>query len=344
MGNALRKIRNRLLNTNIKQSLERIERQNNELRGALEAVQRQVRGLQNHNEIFTDISTAPIAKGGLRLQQQAGAKMLELFDAICRKEKLDYWLGAGNLIGIVRHNGEAVPWDDDVDVYMPREDFEKATKILPKIFKNSDFGLVDRGFSLKIARYKSTAVSFDIFPIDQYYEKVEGEEAVAKLHEKIVKSGLYSNSEWIDAAGYGPSWSDFLVPVWEGKDVKTPEKIKEIKEESLKKWNESLMKGNTPAKDGQLVKGFEKAAFPAKQYSWSYDWVFPLQRATYMGVEVNIPNNPDKYLRSQYGDYWGFPTSYHRHTSHFESKYENLDDLSNLASLGVSRLLGKDKS
>src|SRR5690606_5218785 len=107
---------------------------NIELREALEATQSQIRDLQTHNEIFTDISAAPMARGSLRLQQQAGAKMLAMFDLICRKEKLVYWLGAGNLIGIVRHGGEAVPWDDDVDVYMPREDFEKATKLISKIF------------------------------------------------------------------------------------------------------------------------------------------------------------------------------------------------------------------
>lgn len=339
MTSKLKKVRNRLLNADIKQRLERIESQNTELKNQVEAAHRQIHDLQKRNEVFTDISTAPVAKGSLRLQQQAGVKLLELFDSICRKNKLTYWLGAGNLIGIVRHNGEAVPWDDDVDVYMPRDDFEKAAGILQDIFTDSNFGFVDRGFSLKIARYKTTAISFDIFPIDQYYEKIEDEESCKELHENIVEAGLYSNGEWINAAGYGPNWNDFLVPVWEGKSVKTPQKIKQIKKESLKKWNDVLMKGNSPAKNGRLIKGFERAAFPHKQYSWQYDWVFPLQRATYMGVEVNIPNNPDRYLRSQYGDYWGMPSSFHRHTSHFESKYENINDLEELAAGEVKELL-----
>lgn len=58
-------------------------------------------------------------------------KMLEMllyFDSFCRENNLTYYLCGGCLIGAVRHGG-FIPWDDDVDVFMPRPDYEKLAKL-----------------------------------------------------------------------------------------------------------------------------------------------------------------------------------------------------------------------
>lgn len=62
-------------------------------------------------------------KTTLRDIQQAEASLLRRFAAVCEKHGLRYYLVGGTLLGAVRHRG-FIPWDDDVDVAMPREDYD----------------------------------------------------------------------------------------------------------------------------------------------------------------------------------------------------------------------------
>ncbi len=67
----------------------------------------------------------------LRKAQRVMLRILKVFDAICCKHALSYWLDAGTLLGAARHGG-FIPWDDDVDVVMPVEDYEKFCAIAEK--------------------------------------------------------------------------------------------------------------------------------------------------------------------------------------------------------------------
>lgn len=59
--------------------------------------------------------------------------LLREFIKVCSKHNLKYFLNGGTLLGAVRHGG-FIPWDDDIDVMMPREDFEKLLEISQKEF------------------------------------------------------------------------------------------------------------------------------------------------------------------------------------------------------------------
>lgn len=68
--------------------------------------------------------------------------LLRLIDEICRKNRIEYFITAGTLLGAVRDGG-FIPWDDDCDVIMPRNDYRKFVRIM-RSYRSNIFYFQDR--------------------------------------------------------------------------------------------------------------------------------------------------------------------------------------------------------
>lgn len=64
--------------------------------------------------------------------QQAELEIFREFLRICEQNRLRYYIWGGSMLGAVRHKG-FIPWDDDIDVSMPRPDFEEFCRIAPAL-------------------------------------------------------------------------------------------------------------------------------------------------------------------------------------------------------------------
>lgn len=105
---------------------------------------------------------------------------------ICREYNINYFLSGGSLLGAVRHGGY-IPWDDDLDIMMFREDYNRFCEIAPKAFKSPYFfqtEKTDPGYLLRHAKIRNgettclfkilekydckfnQGIFLDVFPLD----------------------------------------------------------------------------------------------------------------------------------------------------------------------------------
>ena len=69
-------------------------------------------------------------QGMLRQLQLAELEILKDIDQVCREYDIAYWLDSGTVLGARRHGG-FIPWDDDIDLGMPRDDYERFLDVAP---------------------------------------------------------------------------------------------------------------------------------------------------------------------------------------------------------------------
>ena len=257
----------------------------------------------------------PQADGELRKMQLVGIILLKYFDDICRKNNINYWMSGGTLIGAVRHGG-FIPWDDDVDVHMLREDFERFKKCMENDdeFKCYNFmevcgpthRHVNKGYKLKIKNLDAPT-TLDVFVFDLAGAEVENK--VKELNE--VKNGMESDV-WMKkalpicqntqqeirkgfiegATGYQECLEFFEQYLGEYKSI-----IGEVKSKDYVVWgidNPNFMWGNK-----RIIK---------------YEDVFPLKELEFEGRRYLAPNNAEEFLQFIYGDIYSIPADMmHRH-------------------------------
>lgn len=128
--------------------------------------------------------------------------LLDYFDKLCREHNLRYFICYGSLLGAVRHQG-FIPWDDDIDVVMFRDDYEKLNVIArevaesPYFFQNSYTDTMIWAFA-KLRDSRTTAIEFpafppefhqgifiDIFPLDDVPDGISMKPIVGEMQREI---------------------------------------------------------------------------------------------------------------------------------------------------------------
>lgn len=182
----------------------------------------------------------------IRTLQLRLLRILKAFDKTCREHGLRYYLEDGTLLGAVRHGG-FIPWDDDVDIMMPRPDYERlirhSREWLPEpyefvCFENDpkyplQFGKVQDASTTLIERphlYYLGGAYIDIFPIDGVPDTEKEQQRHDRRYHRL-KSLLYLT--WRDPYkhGRGPaSWYPLLL-----RRIWRPEKVQRLmREHSLR--------------------------------------------------------------------------------------------------------------
>lgn len=234
----------------------------------------------------------------LRQHQLRMLEMLKYIDGVCRKHDIKYWLCSGTLIGAVRHGG-FIPWDDDVDIEMLREDYKKFVKVMATELQ-TDYVLqtheTDKGYFAPYGKLRDLHSCIK-------------EENSNDLHYKY--QGCY-----IDVFIMEPSSSRFLSRVGGG-----------IWYRLLAVPNSKLhgkLRGIYYPVAYLLVYGiiFPVLRFMSfwrhrKQYRLTFGScfykprdlrdIFPLQTLSFENYAFPVPGNYDDYLKKIYGDYMQLP-------------------------------------
>jgi len=227
----------------------------------------------------------------LRKAQLIMLEMLIEFDAICKKHRLQYWLDSGTLLGAVRHQG-FIPWDDDIDLSMPIEDYTKFLDIARAELSNNIFlqtSQTDKNFKFDYIKLRSNKAR------------------IVEFHEKDKKINYHQG---------------VFVDIFPMLTIENTEKNEKFYNETLQQIRAvSSVSLHTPnGQDEPVKRAALVASLKQKHQGWKNEktkviyggempdvaaWfdsekVFPLTTITFEGHHFPAPNNPGHYLDAIY--------------------------------------------
>ena len=259
-------------------------------------------------------------------------EILDVIDSVCKENGLCYSLMYGTLLGAVRHHG-FIPWDDDIDIIMPRHDYEilieiwnssaPSENILQNNETNPDF---TQSFT-KIRKRHTTflqgefergkeyhkGIFIDIFPGDRvaptrFLQKIQFFACAISL--------LYSREHTSGSTG--------LIGLVERLLLKVPQNQRKAYRTLAQKWVEKWNHlESTPFFFPSTIEDTKKR-YPANMFK-------NLKTIEFCGKEYSCVSNPDAILRIDYGDYMTLPPESERTWKHhpiildFEHDLEELE-------------------
>lgn len=251
------------------------------------AKERQENVFYQYKKDKIDITKVPPAQGLLRDIQLANLALLKELAYVCEKNNFKYILDAGTLLGAVRHR-RFIPWDDDIDILMFREDYEKIVSAFKNTTRNSDIYAeyhrdkdTNSQYFIKIKHKKCPFLGVDIFPLDSYGKHLSLKEQLIATN-KICKILKHLKKE--------------IDPNISNKETKTI-LTKTMKEKIL------LSSAN---ENGDFVYGVD-FAHKLKNWFLDRDIVLPLRKIQFEDSKYTTVNKPKEFLKNIYGDYMKYP-------------------------------------
>ena len=247
--------------------------------------------------------------------------MLKQIDAVCIDNNIDYFITGGTLLGAVRHNGY-IPWDDDIDIAMPRKDYDRFLTLFES-YGFDKYGIVSikstKGYYLPYAKvihkdtvlYESVShgipigVFVDVFPLDAmpqnrtqalaFFNKISRYRRILTLKNLVWSRNRAIYKNLVIEIGH---LLLFLYPrVFLLKQIDRLSRLYEADELS------------------QYVCTVVSATYGYKEII-ERNWFYPLTRHAFEHLTINIPFNYDALLTNLYGDYLCLPPIEKRVTHH----------------------------
>lgn len=229
----------------------------------------------------------------LRKAQLKMLEILDVFDAICRKHNINYWLISGTLLGARRHGG-FIPWDDDLDVAVLYEDYKRLLPILREELPES----------LKLHTKETHK--------DYWYYWAKIKDTKSRVHEKATQhfdfneQGIFIDIfslERMPSIKFKQVADKFLLSVNRYKKAKSLyEKIKYTIMVSffpVVKFLVSLMRLYAKYLSSSKIYSYSYGIFYYSKYNMKY--FLPASEIMFEGKKYKAPNNVDGYLTDKYG-------------------------------------------
>lgn len=248
--------------------------------------------------------------------KQISLELFKCFIKICEELNLNYYVLGGTLLGAVRHNG-FIPWDDDIDVGMPRADYnifmEKAQLFLPEYYFLQNY-ITDVEYTLGYAKIRDSRTAYieslysnqkinhgvfiDVFPLDYYpdskFERFIFDKKLV-VYDKRVRDTLNIEHSVSLRAEIFSKIALILLPDLHKVCAKRDKLMSSVKS------------------SGTLANIY--GAWRKKEYVPS-EWFGDGTKLEFEGISVTGPKYYDKWLTQVYGDYMTLPPVEKRTTHH----------------------------